>query len=398
MGGTYIRLIIKMLNQEVYMPKKKIRILHILPSLQCGGTETWLLHLMENIDRSRYQLDFLIRAPEHCFYEDCFRQLGANIYRVPGKVNGRRRPLRYLYGIRQTLIQTGPYDVIHCHDGLNSGLYVWIAKNVGIPVRIVHSHNDYARAHAAKNIIDAGMTWMKKSMIKGFATHGLACSSTGASALFGKQWEADPRWQTFFCGLDLKPFNKHVDDIAIRQALGIPADAFVVGHVGRFVEQKNHRKLISIFVEVMKKRPEAYLLLVGDGTLRPVVEEQLKQLGLLERVVFAGIRSDVPELMRGAMDVFLFPSIFEGLGLVLVEAQATGLPCVISDVIPDEADVVSNLVNRIPLTCSDEEWAEKILKSVDVARNNIDRAQFRRFDIEYSANTLAELYEAVSRR
>jgi len=386
------------LNREVYMPKKKIRILHILPSLQCGGTETWLLHLMETIDRSRYQLDFLIRAPEHCFYEDRFRQLGANIYRVPGKVNGRRRPLRYLYGIRRTLIKTGPYDVIHCHDGFNSGLYVLIAKNVGIPIRIAHSHNDYARSSAGKNMIDAGMTWMKEKMIKGFATHGFACSSTGASALFGKQWEADPRWQTFFCGLDFNPFNKQVNGVAIRQALGIPADTFVVGHVGIFTEQKNHRKLISIFGEVIKKRPDAYLLLVGDGHLRPVVEEQAKQLSLLERVVFAGIRSDVPELMLGAMDVFLFPSLFEGLGLVLVEAQAAGLPCVISDVIPEEADVVSNLVTRMPLACSDEEWAEKILKSVNTARNSIDRAQFRRFDIEYSANTLAELYGAASRR
>ena len=380
------------------MPEKKIRILHILPSLQCGGTETWLLHLMGNIDRSRYQLDFLIRVPEHCFYEDRFRQLGANIYRVPGKVNGQRRPLRYLYSIRRTLIKAGPYDVIHCHEGFNSGLYVWIAKNIGIPIRIAHAHNDYERTHAEKNMIDAGMTWLKGRMVKAFATHGLACSSTGASALFGKQWETDPRWQILFCGLDLKPFKKQVDGAAIRQALGIPADTFVVGHVGSFTKQKNHRKLIFIFSEVIKKRPDAYLLLVGDGILRPVIEEQAKQLGLSERVVFSGIRSDVPELMLGAMDVFLFPSLFEGLGLVLVEAQSAGLPCVISDVIPKEADVVPNLVTRIPLACSDAMWAEKILKSVNTARNSIDRAQFRRFDIEYSVDTLAELYETASRR
>jgi len=380
------------------MPKKKIRILHILPSLQCGGTETWLLHLMETIDRSKYQLDFLIRAPEHCFYEDRFRQLGANIYRVPGKVDGRKRPLRYLCGIRRTLIQTGPYDVIHCHDGFNSGVYVWIAKNIGIPVRIVHSHNDYARVHAEKHIIDVGIAWMKKKLIKCYANRGLACSSTGAPTLFGKQWESDPRWQILFCGLDLKPFKKQVDGVTIRKALGIPTDTIVIGHVGRFDEQKNHRKNISIFGEVIKKRPDAYLLLVGDGHLRPVIEEQAKQLGLLERVVFAGVRSDVPELMLGAMDVFLFPSLFEGLGLVLVEAQAAGLPCVISDVIPKEADVVSNLVARMPLACSDTMWAEKILKSVDTARNSIDRAQFRRFDIECSVDTLAELYGASPRR
>lgn len=389
---------VKISNQEDCMFEKKIRILHILPSLQCGGTETWLLHLMENIDRSKYQLDFLIRAPEHCFYEDRFRQLGANIYRVPGKVNGRRRPLRYLYGIRRTLIKTGPYDVIHCHDGFNSGLYVLIAKNVGIPVRIVHSHSDYERTLAGKNMIDVGIAWMKKKLIKCYANRGFACSSTGASALFGKQWGADPRWQTFFCGLDLKPFNKQNDGIAIRQALRIPPDTIVVGHVGRFDEPKNHRKLISIFGEVIKKRPDAYLLLVGDGHLRSVVEEQAKQLGLLERVVFAGIRSDVPELMLGAMDVFLFPSLFEGLGLVLIEAQAAGLPCVISDVIPDEADVVPNLVTRMPIACPDALWAEKILKSIDMVRNSIDRAQFRRFDIECSVGTLAELYGAASRR
>lgn len=379
------------------MLEEKIKILHILPSLQCGGTETWLLHLMENINRSKYQFDFLIRAPERCFYEDRFRKLGSNIYRVIGKVNGRRGPIRYLYGIRTKLITAGPYDVVHCHEGLNSGLYVWLAKNVGIPVRLVHSHSDYMKTHARKSRIDVWNNWIKKKLVKWYATGGFACSSTAASALFGEQWAVDPRWRVLFCGIDIKPFKKQVERIGLRQELGIPSDTFVVGHVGRFDEVKNHRRIVSIFKELIIKKPDAYLLLVGDGTLRPLVEEQARQLGLSERVVFAGIRRDVPELMLGAMDVFLFPSLFEGLGLVLVEAQAAGLPCVISDVIPAEADVIPNIVTRISLACSDEEWAKKILMTSDNKQKHIDMEQFRRFDIEYSAEILAEFYGAVSK-
>jgi len=370
----------------------KIRILHILPSLECGGIETWLLHLMKSIDRNKYQFDFLIRFPKPCFYENSFKKLGATIYRVPAKVNGRKRPLRYLLGIRDVL-KKGKYDIVHCHEGFNSGIYIVIAKSVGVPVRIAHAHNDYSRSLAQGSKINFLISKIKGALIKSYATRGLACSSQGAASLFGNDWQSDSRWMIFFCGLDFTPFQKEVDSKRIRKSLGIPSDAKVIGHVGRFVEQKNHKKIISIFKHVAKKRSDAYLLLVGDGVLQDDIKHYVEQLGLSERVVFAGVRSDVSDLMLGAMDVFLFPSRFEGLGLALVEAQAAGLPCVISDVIPKEADVVSKLVRRLPLSCSDDIWADKIIHFMQINKiNKFDRRLFRNFDVTYSVNALADLY------
>jgi glycosyltransferase involved in cell wall biosynthesis len=143
--------------------------------------------------------------------------------------------------------------------------------------------------------------------------------------------------------------------------LGIPPDAFVIGHVGRFDEQKNHLFLVEIAAEVAKREPKMRLLLVGDGLLRPKIEQKIAQLGLTDRTIFAGSRHDVPRLMLSAMDVFLFPSLYEGLGLVLIEAQAAGLPCIFSDVVPEEADLVKPLIRRFSLSEPASVWADAIL-------------------------------------
>ena len=179
--------------------------------------------------------------------------------------------------------------------------------------------------------------------------------------MFGSRWKSDHRWQVLYYGLDLTPFQEQVNSTSVRAELGIPQDAFVIGHVGRFALQKNHQFLIDIMAEIAQREPNMRLLLIGTGSLRPEMEERLAQLGLTDKVIFAGTRPDVPRLMLGAMDVFLFPSLYEGLGLVLIEAQAAGLPCVFSDVVPKEADVIKPLINRLSLSQSASEWAEVVL-------------------------------------
>jgi glycosyltransferase involved in cell wall biosynthesis len=167
--------------------------------------------------------------------------------------------------------------------------------------------------------------------------------------------------RVLYCGIDLLPFRATVDPVAVRAGLGIPADALVVGHVDRFREVKNHTFLVDIAVELAKREPRMRLLLIGDGPLRPAIERQAKKGGVGEKIFFAGVRSDISRLMLGAMDVFVLPSLHEGLPIVGIEAQAAGLPFILSDVVSEETDVVDSLVRRLSLSQPASAWAEEIV-------------------------------------
>src|SRR5690606_15972476 len=209
-----------------------------------------------------------------------------------------------------------------------SGWALRTAAQARVPVRIAHSHNDTSAVQARASLPRRAYLTLMKYSIDRYATHRLSASRLAASALFKSGWETDLRHRLLYYGVDLTPFGAAVDGRSLRADLNIPPNAFVIGHVGRFAEQKNHRFLIEIAAEVCHHDRNARFLLVGDGPLRPRIEQQVAQAGLGERVIFAGLRADVPALMTGVMDCFLLPSLFEGLGIVLIEAQAAGLPCI----------------------------------------------------------------------
>jgi glycosyltransferase involved in cell wall biosynthesis len=195
--------------------------------------------------------------------------------------------------------------------------------------------------------------------------------------------------------VDLAPYSLKVDRAAVRSEFGFRASNTIFGHVGRFDTQKNHAFLIDIATEIAKRDSEARFLLVGDGPLRPSIEEQVRRAGIASRTVFAGSRPDVPRLTMGTMDRFLFPSLYEGLGLALIEAQAAGLPATISDVIPSEADVVPNLITRLSLRQPAAVWAEHALHPGECgtpgALAEVERCPF---NVIASTNKLTELYDA----
>ena len=181
--------------------------------------------------------------------------------------------------------------------------------------------------------------------------------------------------------------------------MGIPADAFVLGNVGRFHEQKNHDFLLQIAAETASREPRTVLLLVGDGALRPQIEAQAGALGIRGRVIFAGVRDDVHRIMLGAMDAFVFPSLYEGLGVVLIEAQAAGLPCLISNVIPKEADVSRRLIHRLNLSRPAADWATAVLQcraalSAADRAENLAMLECSTFDIRVSTRALEQLYQS----
>jgi len=340
-----------------------IRILHVVGGMVRGGVETWLMHILRHIDRDRFHMDFLVHTTQPCAYDDEARALGSRI--IP--CLHPSRPLLYAHNFKRTLREHGTYDTVHSHVHHYSGYILRLAQQAGVPLRIAHSHNDTSSLQAQAGLLRRLYLRLMKYWIGRHATVGLAASRKAAVALFGPGWNADLRWQILHCGIDLAPFQNRVDPTAVRAELGIPPGAFVIGHVGSFGEQKNHTFLVDIAAEVAKREPKMFLLLIGDGPLRPVIEQKVIWKGLAERVVFAGIRPDVPRLMLGAMDVFVLPSFHEGLPIVGIEAQAAGLPFILSDATTEELDKVKPQIRRMSLSQPASAWAEVILTARDAA-------------------------------
>ena len=344
---------------------KPVRILQVVPSTNIGGTEGCVMQMLRQIDRTRFKMDFLVHSDREGYYDQEIRALGANTLRCP------KRWLNYSRHFKRVLLEYGPYDVVHSHVHLFNGYVLRTACRAGVPIRIAHAHATFpGKAEWARYFYLA----LLKRWIKEYATIGLAVSRAGAANLFGPEWKSDRRWQLFDCGIDFMPFHVKVDRAAVRGELGLPGDAYVLGHVGRFSEEKNHRFLVEIAAEAVKRGKEVRLLLVGDGPLRAAVEQQVAQANLADQVIFLGNRSDVPRLMMGGMDVLVFPSLHEGLPLVLLETQAAGLPSVYSDSVTDEVEVVKALFRRLSLDQAASVWAEAAL-SASEASAGISRAE-----------------------
>ena len=375
------------------MVSGKVKVLHVLGGLDQGGVETWLMHVLRHIDRERFQLDFLVHTEKECAYDEEARRLGSRIIPNPDP----RNPVRYAWNFIRNYRKYGPYDVVHSHVHHYSGFTLLLARLMGVPKKVAHSHSDTRAAETNARIARKAYLKAMEYLIEKNATHGLAASREAAACLYGKGWEEDGRWGVLHCGIDLDPFKVEIDKKEVRRGLGLPEGAFVIGHVGRFSPQKNHKLLLETASEVFKSCDNCWLLLVGDGPLRPEMEELSSSLGIADRVIFAGARPDVPRLMLGAMDLFLFPSLYEGLPVVLLEAQAAGLPCVISDVISEEVDVIKGNIYRLSLNDPPDVWASKIrimakrkefIDQVDCVKKMMSST----FNIEISANDLQQCY------
>lgn len=375
--------------------KGSIRILQVVKGgMGTGGIETWLMHVLRHIDRERFRIDFAVHAEEAPPYADEIRALGSSIFRC----SNPRRPAAYARNFRHILRQHGPYDVVHSHPIPYTGYILRLAHRSGVPVRIAHCHSDFSRIEGEASTLRRVYLKTMKSWIADNATLVLAASREAANSLFEGSWGIDPRRRIFYCGIDLEPFRATVHPASIRAKLGIPADAFVVGHVGRFDEAKNHAFLVDVASEIAKHEPNMRLLLVGDGSLRPAIQHRVAKTSLADKVIFAGMRPDVPSLMRGAMDVFVLPSLREGLPLAGLEAQAAGLPSILSDIISEELDVVNLLIRRLSLSQSASKWAETILAArgtvLPSARQEaLSSIAGGDFDIANSARKLESLYD-----
>lgn len=372
-----------------------LRILHVVGGMDRGGVETWLRHVLHHVDRTQLQMDFLVHTTQPCAYDDEILTRGSAILPCMHP----SQPWHYARNFRRIIRDYGPYDIVHSHVHHYSGYVLALAKQAGVPVRIAHSHNDTSEVESRVGLMRQGYLALMRHWITQYATAGLSASRKSAVALFGDNWQSDPRWQLLYYGIDLQPFRvKPVTD-EIRAELNIPADAFVIGHVGRFDAQKNHAFLINIVAEVVRRKPETHLLLVGEGALRPAIEHKVARAGLYNHVTFAGLRTDVPRLMMGAMDVFVLPSFYEGLPLVLIEAQAARLPCIFADGLAEESDIVTPLIQRLSLDQSATDWSDAILgvqhKLISVQQSiALSTIEQSRFNICNNVHYLQDVYRA----
>ncbi len=333
-----------------------IRVLNVVGGLNRGGVETWLIQVLHRLKDQGVQVDFLVPEEGPFHYQAEAEAMGSRVI----VAKGVRFPPLYALNLMLILRKYGPYQIIHSHIHYFGGIPLLVAAIAGVPVRVVQSHLDTREMDAKAGIARRVYTRVMKRLIWNCATVGTAVSKKAADALFPPDWREQEKWRVMLLGISTEPFARPVCGDALRRELGIPQGAAVVGHVGRFEAQKNHRFLLRIVAEYLKRAPNTVLLLVGDGPLRKEIEAEAKELGIERQICFAGVRKDVPALMRGVMDVFLLPSLFEGLPLVLLEAQAAGLPSLLADSVAEETDVVPALMHRESLASSAASWATRL--------------------------------------
>lgn len=330
-----------------------IRVAQVLNRMDSGGVESVVMNYYRHLDHSKVQFDFYLAEGSSFPQREELERLGAGITLVPPY----SRPLEYHRTLYQAF-KKRQYKIVHAHLSTMSVFPLFVAWRAGVPVRICHNHTTAYWGEGIKTLLK----YILRPFNKIFATDYFACGETAGRWMYGDR--------CFDCGkvtvmpnaIDTKKFAFDPEArAALRKELGISQDAFVIGHVGRFTYAKNHPFLLDIFREILKTRPDARLLLVGEGELQDSMRSRTKRLGMEEKVIFAGVRKDVNKLYS-VMDVFCLPSLYEGLGMAAWEAQVNGISVLLSDQVPVGAALNENSW-RLPLKAGVDVWAATLLRS-----------------------------------
>lgn len=360
---------------------KKIKIAHCVCGLD-GGVGNVILNYFDHMPLKDYEVHILSNDISSELYTNYYKERGFKIIQIP-KIG--RHPFRSLRTIKN-IMKENDYDIVHCHMTLTSIFPLWSAKQAGVNVRISHSHMVTNPKNSMK---DRLLTFINHIFIKYLATDCMACGLDAGKSLFGEKNSFTVLNNAI--KLDNFCYNEEIRN-SERQKLNINSE-LVIGNVGRFAPQKNHSFIIDIFYELLKKQPEAKLLLIGEGELYDNIKEKARLLEISEKVIYTGAINDVSRKLL-AMDIFLLPSISEGLPVVALEAQAAGLPCVISENVTKEVKVLDE-VSYLSLDISPEMWANEILKYKNTVRN-IDatvKLEEAGYNISSEAMNLDTLYK-----
>ncbi|KGN70211.1 glycosyltransferase family 1 protein [Porphyromonas sp. COT-239 OH1446] len=370
----------------------KRRILEVVGRMDRAGQETFLMNVLRTHDPDKYEFTFSVNTSHVGSYEPEILALGGRVWHNPYPVTWST-VYKNLKAFRLFLREYGPFDVIHCHVFHFGGLILRVAKEAGIPTRIMHSHSttDGYRDTLWRKLYRS----LSFRLIETCATHKVACGIDAYKSLF-RQECPDSRFILNNAVAIHDFIFPSLDKAEIRKRLGIPLSAQLVISVARFVPVKNHSKIVEIFSKFYDRCPDGLLFLVGDGEVLESIQNLVQQKNLESVVKFLGNREDIPFLL-GASDILLMPSLFEGLPVTLVEAQASGLPCLISDNISKEVDMGLGLVKFVSLDLSSDYWAETLVSIIDSkfnvsASERIKGLTRNGYTIESTWNKLRLLY------
>ena len=324
------------------------KILFVTGSLAQNGTEMFMMNVLRHIDRERYHIDFCISSNEITPNRVEAESYGSKVYVLPSRRQGLIKTIKAYWSFMKE--HAGEYDAVHWNGGnLSSFVGLITYRYYEIPVRIVHAHSS-----SAVGLHNKILHRFHCQFLNLLSTHFFACSQDAGKFFFKNQ-----SFVIVNNGIDVEKFNYNLQArIVLRDEFKFPSDAIVLGHVGRFDDNKNHSFLLDVFSEYYKLNANSYLLLVGEGVTHETIKKKAKQLGLLDKIIFTGTRGDVNKLMQ-VMDCFVMPSKFEGLPFVLVEAQCSGLPCVISDTINKNVNITGN-VTFLSLNSEKKRWVDAI--------------------------------------
>ena len=362
----------------------KIKILYIVPSLRvCNGVANYAMNYYRNIDKEKFQIDFIIGADERSEYFEEIEKNGSRIFYIP-KIS-----MKNMFSVIKKIknfFENNKFDIVHCHV-LNMGaFYMYYAKKYHVSTRILHSHvtkTADSLIHKLRNDILLPIA-VKNS------NYFCACSQNAGKMIFRKN-----HFSIIYNAIDLERFKYNEKERSLlRKEYNIKEDTFVIGNIGRLCNQKNHKKLIDIFYHFIKRNVNTKLIIIGNGPLEKRLKEKCKRLNLENDVIFLKSTVDIQRYYN-MFDLFVLPSIYEGLGIVLIEAQISNLMCVVSNVVPQEAKISDKYI-EMSLKCDSEEWSlliEKIYKEqIDNSDRKKEKCQTDLFDIKKSVKYVEEMY------
>ena len=344
--------------------QKPLRVAHIIGKWVGGGVEAVVMNYYRNINKNEIQFDFICDEDSTNIPYEEINSLGGKVILIPPY----QKVFKYQKELKRVL-EEGNYKIVHSHINALSIFPLRAAKKVGIPIRIAHSHSTTNKKEWKKNLLKNAL----KPFSKLYATDYFCCTEHAGKWLFGKKEFEKGNIHILNNAIDIKKFkfNEEIRNKK-RAELGIDKDTIVVGHIGRFVEQKNHRFLIDLFSEIHKENKKFKLILIGQGPLEKEMKDKVETLNISNDVFFLGQRDDVNEMYQ-VFDIFVFPSLYEGLGMVVIEAQASGCNCVVSSEVPRIAQV-TEIVKFCDLKDSLDKWKKNVIESLQL--NEKERSQY----------------------
>lgn len=362
---------------------KPIRVAHVVGKMLGGGLEATVLNYYRHLDHTKIQYDFLVDSDSSLIPREEIESFGGRVILIPPY----QHQVLYQKELYKILI-TNKYEIVYAHLNTLSVFPLFAAWRAKVPIRVAHNHSTAGKGELKKNL----MKYTLRPFARLFPTTLCSCSNFAGEWLFGAKCMQEQKVKIWQNAVDIDKFlfSKTERNI-VRKELGIEGK-FVVGHAGRFIHQKNHEFIIDIFAEIYRINHNAVLILVGNGELMPRIKKKVYDMQLDQAVIFTGNRSDIERIYQ-AMDVFIMPSFYEGLGMVAVEAQIAGLPVLCADTIPEEAKICENM-SYYSLNDSAKTWAENALKyATGFERKNMkDYAVQSGYDIETAADKMTAWY------